>query len=70
MGSFMRVGSINEMLGELLVTQVDALHLIEDPPLGDTPLSGVKKIGDRVCFIGNLQIGYIYASLSQDSKTH
>lgn len=60
-------GSINRILEEFTAMRVDALHPVEAPPLGDTPLSEAKKrIGDRVCFIGNIQIGDIYVSPCQE----
>ena len=40
----------------------DVLHPIEAPPMGDLPLAEAKRrIGDRVCLEGNVQIGDIYA---------
>jgi len=60
-------GSVNKILEEFVTMQVDAIHPVEAPPLGDTPLSEAKRrIGDRICFIGNIQIGDIYASPSQE----
>ncbi len=41
----------------------DALHPIEAPPMGDVPLAVAKRrVGDRVCLEGNIQIGDVYAA--------
>lgn len=41
----------------------DILHPLEAPPLGDVELAdGKRRIGDRVCLEGNIQIGDIYAT--------
>jgi len=57
-------GSVNAILEMIADMGTDGLHPVEPPPMGDTPLKEAKRrIGDRVCFIGNIQIGDIlYAS--------
>ena len=41
----------------------DVLHPLEAPPMGDVTLAdGKRRIGDRVCLEGNIQIGDSYAT--------
>ncbi|MCW4020811.1 MAG: uroporphyrinogen decarboxylase family protein [Candidatus Bathyarchaeota archaeon] len=50
-------GSVNAVLEMIADMGVDGLHPVEPPPMGDTPLKEAKRrIGDKVCFIGNIQI--------------
>lgn len=60
-------GKINAVLEMIAEMGVDALHPIEPPPLGDTPLKEAKRrIGDRVCLVGNIQIGDILQGSKED----
>ncbi len=48
-----RVGKFLERFAEI---GMDGLNVLEPPPIGDTILSDAKKrIGDKVCLIGNVQ---------------
>jgi len=50
-------GKIARVLDEIIKTEPDALDPIEAPPDGDITLGEVKKrIGDRVCLFGNIQL--------------
>jgi len=50
-------GRIGRVLNEIMKTDPDAIDPIEPPPDGDVPLGEVKKrIGDRVCLLGNLEL--------------
>lgn len=50
-----RLGGVLERVADL---GADALHPCEAPPMGDMPLAEVKKrVGHRMCLIGNVQIG-------------
>jgi hypothetical protein len=54
-------GSISSMLDDFVEMGANCLHPIEAPPLGDVPFEEAKRrIGDRVCLEGNIQIGDIY----------
>lgn len=60
-------GSVNALLETFASIGTDGLHPIEPPPMGDTPLSEAKrKIGDRVCLVGNIQIGDILVSTREE----
>jgi uroporphyrinogen decarboxylase len=55
-------GPLNAVLDDF-PEMCDALHPIEAPPMGDVPLAEAKRrIGDRVCLEGNIQIGDVYAA--------
>jgi len=59
-------GSINAILEMFAEMGTDAIHPVEPPPMGDTPLSEAKrKIGDKVCFIGNIQISDILSGSTE-----
>ena len=50
-------GRIGKVLDEIMRTNPDALDPIEPPPDGDIELGEVKKrIGDRVCLFGNIEL--------------
>jgi len=52
-----RVNAVLEMIAQM---GVDALHPVEPPPMGNTTLDEAKRrVGSKVCFIGNIQIGDI-----------
>jgi hypothetical protein len=49
-------GKISGFLERFAATGTDGLNTLEPPPIGDTILADAKKrIGDRVCLIGNIQ---------------
>jgi hypothetical protein len=51
-------GRLNGVLERIADLGADALHPCEAPPMGDVPLAEVKRrVGDRLCLIGNVQIG-------------
>jgi uroporphyrinogen-III decarboxylase len=55
-------GSVRQLLPDFIEIGVDALHPLEAPPLGDTPLEvGKQVLGGKVCIEGNVQIGDIYS---------
>jgi hypothetical protein len=50
-------GSICRLLEDFVAMEVDELHPVEAPPLGDTPLAEAKRrIGHRVTIEGNVEI--------------
>jgi len=56
-------GSLDKVLEDFVEMGADCLHPIEQPPLGDVPFADAKRrIGDRVCLEGNIQIGDLYAA--------
>jgi hypothetical protein len=51
-------GFLNGVLDRFSDMGVDILHPIEAPPMGDISLAEAKRrVGDRVCLAGNIQIG-------------
>ena len=51
-------GRVNSLLERFIAMGVDGLHPLEVPPMGDVTLVEAKRrVGDRLCFVGNLQIG-------------
>ncbi|RLI35238.1 hypothetical protein DRO55_05495 [Candidatus Bathyarchaeota archaeon] len=62
-------GRVNMILEHLASIGIDGLHPVEQPPLGDTPLKEAKRrIGDRVCIVGNIDIGDILTSSSEEME--
>jgi len=60
-------GSVNAILEKIAEMGADSLHPVEPPPLGDTPLREAKRrIGDKVCFIGNVQIGDVLSASKEE----
>jgi hypothetical protein len=54
-------GPLDGVLEEFVTLGADCLHPIEGPPLGDVTFAEAKRrIGDRVCLEGNIQIGDLY----------
>lgn len=54
-------GPINDILEDFAELGANCLHPIEGPPLGDVTFAEAKRrIGDRVCLEGNIQIGDLY----------
>ncbi len=51
-------GRLTAVLERFLELDIDALHPIEAPPMGDITLAEAKRrVGNRLCLVGNLQIG-------------
>ena len=49
----------------------DILHPVEAPPMGDVTLTEAKRrIGDRVCLEGNIQIGDLYSAEPHEVREH
>jgi len=60
-------GRLNGVLERIADMGPDGLHPMEAPPMGDVELVDVKRrVGDRLCLIGNLQIGDILGRLPED----
>ncbi|MBI3974316.1 MAG: hypothetical protein HY332_23805 [Chloroflexi bacterium] len=60
-------GSVRQMLPDFIAVGVDALHPLEEPTMGDTPLAAGKEVlGGRVCIEGNVQIGDVYTLLPDE----
>ncbi|MEA3403224.1 MAG: uroporphyrinogen decarboxylase family protein [Armatimonadota bacterium] len=54
-------GPISHILEDFVELGANCLHPIEPPPLGDVPFEDAeRRIGDRVCLEGNIQIGDLY----------
>lgn len=54
-------GPINALLEDFVALGANCLHPVEPPPLGDVTFAEAKRrIGDRVCLEGNIQIGDLY----------
>lgn len=49
-------GRVNAFLERFVDIGADGLNVLEPPPLGDTRLADAKRrVGDRLCLIGNIQ---------------
>jgi len=60
-------GPLSNVLEEFVTIGADCLHPLEAPPMGDVTLADAKRrIGDRICLEGNIQIGDIYAGKTAD----
>ena len=58
-------GRVSRFLERFAAIGMDGLNVLEPPPIGDTRLADAKRrIGDRVCLIGNVQ----YDDLARGSK--
>ncbi len=58
-------GKVNDFLERFAAIGTDGLNVLEPPPIGDTFLADAKRrIGDRVCLIGNVQ----YDDLARSSE--
>ncbi len=54
-------GPLDAVLEDFVELGANCLHPIEPPPLGDVTFEDAKRrIGDRVCLEGNIQIGDLY----------
>lgn len=50
-------GKISRILENIASIGIDGLHPLEPPPSGDVDLEDAKKrIGDKFCIIGNVQL--------------
>jgi len=55
-------GQLDGVLERIADMGAVGLHPMEAPPMGDVPLAEVKRrVGDRLCLIGNIQIGDVIA---------
>ena len=60
-------GALGAVLERFADMGVNVLHPIEAPPLGDITLAEAKRrIGDRVCLEGNIQIGDVMTLSRQE----
>ena len=60
-------GRLNGVLERIADMGPDGIHPCEAPPMGDVPLAEVKRrIGDRLCIIGNVQIGDLIVGQRED----
>jgi len=54
-------GNMNAIIEKFIEIGTDGLHPVESPPLGDIALADAKhRIGDRICIVGNIQIGDMF----------
>ena len=59
-------GRVNRFLERFAAIGMDGLNVLEPPPVGDTVLAEAKRrVGDRLCLIGNIQ----YDDLARKSKS-
>lgn len=62
-------GKINEVLDLIVATGADALDPCEGPPDGDITLAEVKKkVGDKVCLFGNIQLKALEHASAEEIK--
>lgn len=55
-------GRIGRLLDGFLKTGVDAIHPVEEPPMGDITLEAFRRrVGTGICVKGGVQIGDLYA---------
>ncbi|MFO7698659.1 MAG: uroporphyrinogen decarboxylase family protein [Anaerolineae bacterium] len=60
-------GRLNGVLERIADMGPDGLHPMEAPPMGNVPLAEVKRrVGNRICLIGNVQIGDVVGGLPED----
>jgi len=60
-------GPMDKVLEGFVAIGCDCLHPIEPPPMGDVELADAKRrVGDRLCLEGNLQIGDLYAAPTEE----
>ncbi|MFB3881220.1 MAG: uroporphyrinogen decarboxylase family protein [Armatimonadota bacterium] len=54
---------VSGLLEDFAEVGIDTLHPLEPPPMGDVELAEAKRrVGDRICLEGNIQIGELYAA--------
>ncbi len=62
-------GALDAVLEQFAEMGGDVLHPIEAPPMGDVTLRDAKRrIGDRVCLEGNIQIGDLFGGTEQEVR--
>ena len=62
-------GRLNAVLERFVDMGVDGLHPIETLPMGDVTLTEVKRrVGDRLCLVGNVQIGDMMSAEPEDIR--
>lgn len=60
-------GKVNAFLEQFAGMGTDGLNVLEPPPIGDTVLADAKRrIGDRVCLIGNIQYDDLARGSAED----
>ncbi len=69
-GGFVHVhchGPIRDLMDGFLEMDINCLHPIEGPPMGNVPLAEAKAhMGKKICLEGNIQIGDIYSCTPQE----
>ncbi|MCZ7646142.1 MAG: hypothetical protein M5U26_12780 [Planctomycetota bacterium] len=64
-------GRIGRLLDGFLDIGVDALHPVEEPPMGDLTLQSFRKrAGNRICIKGGVQIGDLYEKNAAEVAAH
>ncbi len=64
-------GCIGRLLDGFLEIGVDALHPVEEPPMGDVTLAQFRRrVGDRICIKGGVQIGDLYENSADEVAGH
>jgi Uroporphyrinogen decarboxylase (URO-D) len=62
-------GRVNGLLESFVDMGVDALHPLETPPMGDVTLAEAKRrVGNRLCFVGNIQIGDMMSATPEEIR--
>ncbi len=62
-------GRLDAVLERFVEMGADALHPLEAPPMGDvTPADAKRRVGSRLCIVGNLQIGDMMREPPQEIK--
>ncbi len=60
-------GRLDAVLERFVDLGVDGLHPLEAPPMGDVTLAEAKRrVGQRVCFVGTVQIGDMMSAPSRE----
>ena len=60
-------GRLDQVLEKFLETGTNGLHPVEAPPMGDVTLAEAKRrVGGRICLVGNIQIGDIFRSTPEE----
>ena len=60
-------GPIRDLMDGFLETNINCLHPIEAPPMGNVTLAEAKAhMGRKICLEGNLQIGDMYSCTPQE----
>ncbi len=60
-------GNLGQVLEKFVEMGTDGLHPVESPPMGDVTLAEAKRrVGDRICFVGNIQIGDMFDCTPQE----